>query len=373
MPDPFDLYEYAAWLRSRWRFWLVACSVAVVLALIVSLVLPKRYTAVASIMIEPPAGNDPRSSTVVSPIYLESLKTYEHFASSDTLFARAVDQVHLRDSFGGAPIESVKRSVLKVSKLRDTKILEIHATLADPKQAQALVHYLAEETVNLNRSMAQQSDQDLVRDAQTQLDSARAQLAEARAAWDRGLKEDVEPLREEVESVSDLRASARKDLLEARSSEAEYAARGKDPVNTRDTAEAEFLRRELAAVRARIALLEGQIAELDRELNRKQALLGVRTGKRDELEARLKSATMAYETAATRLRDIRSNAGYRGERLQIVDPGILPQRPSFPNHMLHVGAALLLAVVVCWAYLTAAFGFRRRTRPVFRMAVGRDD
>jgi uncharacterized protein involved in exopolysaccharide biosynthesis len=373
MPDPFDLYEYASWLQSRWKFWLVACSVAVALALIVSLILPKRYTAVASLMIEAPAGNDPRSSTVVSPIYLESLKTYEHFASSDTLFARAVDHVHLRDSFGGVPIESVKRSVLKVSKVRDTKILEINATLADPKQAQALVHYLAEETVNLNRSMAQQSDQELVRDAQTNLDSSTAQLAEARAALDRGLKEDVDGLRQEVESVSDLRAAARKELLEAQSSEAEYVARGKSPTDTRDAAEAAFVRRELAAVRARIALLAGQIAELDRELTRKQALLGIRTGKRDELEARLKSATTAYETAATRLRDIRGNAGYRGERLQIVDPGVVPQRPSFPNLPLNVGAALLLAVVICWAYLTTAFGFRRGARPVFRMAVGRDD
>jgi polysaccharide biosynthesis transport protein len=373
MSDPFDLYEYAAWLRSRWRFWLVACSVAVALALIVSLMLPKRYTAVASIMIEAPAGNDPRSSTAVSPMYLESLKTYEHFASSDSLFARALDQVHLRDSFGGAPIESVKRSVLKVSKLRDTRILEIHATLADPKQAQALVHYLAEETVNLNRSMAQQSDQDLARDPQAQLDSARAELAEARAASDRNLKEDVDTLRAEVESLGDLRSSARKQLVEARASEAEYASRAKTPADTRDTAEAEFVRRELTAVRARIVVLEGQTAELDRELNRKQALLSVRTGKRDELEARLKSATAAYETAAARLRDIRGNAGYRGERLQIVDPGIVPQRPSFPNHILHVGAALLLAVVICWAYLTAAFGFRRGARPVFRMAVGRDD
>ncbi|MDP8979275.1 MAG: hypothetical protein M3O35_01645 [Acidobacteriota bacterium] len=373
MSDPFDLYEYAAWMRSRWRFWLVACSVAVVLALIVSLLLPVRYTAVASIMIEPPAGLDPRTSTAVSPVYLESLKTYEHFASSDTLFARALDQVHLRDSFGGAPIEAVKRRVLKVSKLRDTKILEIHATLADPKQAQALVHYLAEETVNLNRSMAQQSDQDMLRDAETQLESARAQLAEAHAAWDRGLKEDVDPLRQEVESVSDLRASARKDLLESRSSEAEYVARAKSPAGTHDAVEAEFVRRELAAVRARIALLEGQIAELDRELIRKQDLLGIRTGKRDELEARLKSATTAYETAATRFRDIRGGAGYRGERLQIVDPGIVPQRPSFPNVPLHVGAALLLAVVFCWVYLTAAFGFRRGVRPAFRMSAGRDD
>ena len=36
----------------------------------------------------------------VSPIYLESLKTYEHFADSDSLFQKAVEQVRLRALLG---------------------------------------------------------------------------------------------------------------------------------------------------------------------------------------------------------------------------------------------------------------------------------
>ncbi len=55
--------------------WITACAVAVTLTLAVSLVLTKQYTAVSRIVIEPPAGSDPRASTAVSPIYLESLRS----------------------------------------------------------------------------------------------------------------------------------------------------------------------------------------------------------------------------------------------------------------------------------------------------------
>src|SRR6266849_2268753 len=149
MQDSFDGHQYIAFLRGRWRFIATACGVAVVLSLVVSLLLSKRYTAVASIVIEAPPGHDPRGATAVSPIYLESLKTYEVFASSDTLFARALDRFHLQPP-GSPSLESLKKSVLKVSKLRETKVLQISATWPDPKQAQALVQYLAEETASLS-------------------------------------------------------------------------------------------------------------------------------------------------------------------------------------------------------------------------------
>ena len=126
-----------------------ACATAVLLSLGISLLLPKRYTATATIVIEPPGGNDVRAATSVSPVYLESLKTYERFAASDSLFARAAEKFGLQRT-DPSSIESLKQRVLKVVKLRDTKILEISATLPDPKLAQGFVQYLAKETVNMS-------------------------------------------------------------------------------------------------------------------------------------------------------------------------------------------------------------------------------
>src|ERR1700691_3299127 len=139
MYQSFDAFEYVDYLRRRWRVVAVACAVAVLLAFPLSLLMPKRYTATASIVIEPPGITDARTAIVISPMYLESLKTYERFADSDSLFARAADKFHLQETgVASRPIESLKRGVLKVSKLRDMKIMEISVTLPAPKLAQSV-------------------------------------------------------------------------------------------------------------------------------------------------------------------------------------------------------------------------------------------
>src|SRR6185503_18273182 len=133
MTDSFDAYRYISYMRSRWRWIAASGAVAIVLAFFFTLLQPRLFTATARIVIEPPAGSDLRSAMAVSPIYLESLKTYEHFASSDSLFLKALDQFGLRQSLGARPVEALKRRVLKAGIVRNTRILEVSATLPDPK------------------------------------------------------------------------------------------------------------------------------------------------------------------------------------------------------------------------------------------------
>src|SRR5579862_6727633 len=200
MYQTFDAFEYVDYLRRRWRVIAAACTVALFVSLAVSLLLPKRYTATASIVIEPPGGNDVRLSTAVSPVYLESLKTYERFASSDTLFARAAERFHLLGT--GQSIESLKRQVLKVAKLRDTKILEISAALPDPKTAQALAQYLADETVSASRVESLVSDTDFVGKAQKQTNGAHLRLEQAqKESADSAVNAPVEALQSEIDAA----------------------------------------------------------------------------------------------------------------------------------------------------------------------------
>src|SRR5579872_3880287 len=98
IPVTFDPPALLLHLRDRWRAIALACAVAGIAALGVSLLLPREYTAVCRILMDPPAGTDPRTSTAVSPIYLESLRTYELFASSDELFLQAAQKFGLRDN-----------------------------------------------------------------------------------------------------------------------------------------------------------------------------------------------------------------------------------------------------------------------------------
>src|SRR5712692_8279795 len=185
MPDPFDAYQFLTHLRARWRLPVIVVTAAVVTSLAISLALPKEYTAQTLLVIEPPAGTDPRASTAVSPIYLESLKTYEHFASSDQLFAQTVERFQLRERRLVTSLEGLKRSVLDVEIPRNTKILQISVTLSNPQKAHDVAFYIAEETIKLNRKANRAGDEDLLQDAQKSLARAYRRLAEAEAARNR--------------------------------------------------------------------------------------------------------------------------------------------------------------------------------------------
>ena len=125
-------------------------------------------------MIEAPGGNDPRATTAVSTVYLESLKTFERLASSDTLFERALNDLHLHDGYPGTSVEVLKRRILEVSKPTNTTIVDIATTLGKPKDAQALAQYIAEHTVALHESLDRQTDAELLREPQRILQAAEA-------------------------------------------------------------------------------------------------------------------------------------------------------------------------------------------------------
>jgi succinoglycan biosynthesis transport protein ExoP len=343
-----NAFEYIDYVRLRWRLIVAACVSAIVLSFSISMLLPKRYTATASIVIEPPAGNDVRTATAVSPVYLESLKTYEQFAASDTLFAGAVERFHLASKENPGSIESLKQRVLKVNKLRDTKILEISATLPEPELAQQFVDYIAEETVKLSRGESAATDREVIGEADRQATEAQQRLDRAQQAWGAyAVREPSGALQPQIEADVDLLEKINQSLMDARSDIAEYQEK------------ADYAR-ELPGLRARAAELEKRAAELEKSVERRSALASQRTADRQKLEVEMKMAQTASESTAARLRELRATAGTRGERLRVIDPGVVPQRPSSPNVALNVIAALLLTLIALMAYLTVSFSYRRR-------------
>jgi len=276
MPESFEMFRYLDHLRARWRVIAVACGAAMGLALIAALLTPAEYTATARVIIEPPAGTDSRVAMAVSPVYLESLKSYELLASGDRLFLDALDHFKLPHS---GPVEKLRRSVLRVAIPRNTRVLEISATLRDPVQAQALALYIAQQTVKLTREVSMGTERDLLAQAAKQRDTARAQLEQAERAW---------------ANIAEEPPSAAPD--------------------------------HLAQVDA---------AQADRE------------AARDSLTA-----------AEKRLDQEQSTTGYRGERLNVIDPGIVPARPSHPNVPLMLLAAILVALAASLLYVTFEFNYR---------------
>ena len=66
MAETFDALRYIGYLRSRWRWILASCAIAVALAGAWTVAQSPQYTATARLVIDPPAGTDLRSAMVVS-------------------------------------------------------------------------------------------------------------------------------------------------------------------------------------------------------------------------------------------------------------------------------------------------------------------
>ena len=357
MPESFDAFRYIGYMRSHWTWIGASCGIAVTIALVVSLILPRQYTATARIVIDPPAGADLRSAMAVSPIYLESLRTYEEVASGDSLFQKAIEQFGLRSSLGAGPIESLKKRVLKVGLVRNTRILEISGTLPDARKAQALAQFMAESTVKLTRSMVSEGDQELLQGIEQQERETRARLQEIENEWAQSLSmEPTAQLQSAMESAAELRASLQQQVLSADLEIADAAEREKrGPAS--DVPE---IRKEADNARARLEEMRKQLQAMDRQNAEREKLLATRLAHSDKLEAARKAGQASLTAIETRLREARGDTGYRGERLRIIDPGIVPERPSSPNLPLNIAAALLLGLVLPILYLTMQMGYQEQ-------------
>ena len=368
MAETFDPIEYLDYLRRRWKFVTGASLLAVALAALAGSALPRRYTATASLVIEPPGASDPRSATAISAIYLESLKSYEEFALSDSLFAKTAEKFHLLPASGGQSLESLKNRVLRVTKLKDTKMLSISVTLADAKQASAVARYLAAGAVALNRDVARDNENDVMSDLRRQVGEAGAALEKARGEEAAAMAVGTESIMEsEVQILTDLKARSSERLMEDNATVAQLAAREQALAQAAavNREELESARRELGPARARVAALQQDRAALDRETAAKSAALAeLRVRQRRAADNR-RTAEAAFEVMSRRANELAATNGMRTEQLRIVDPGIVPQRPSWPNLPLLVAGAFVTSLVLSLVYLTFSFGIsRHRARAV---------
>ena len=348
--------EVLVYLGTRWRFLAIACGAAIVLSFAASLLMTKQYTATVSIAIDPPAGNDARASGAISPIYLESLRAFESYAGSDSLFAQAVEKFHLRTE-GTDAVESLKRRILKVNKIKDSKILQIRATLPNPGQAREVAQFIARETLNLSHTTAQGADRQLLPGAEQQLTESRGRYTDALKAFtELSAKLPLEALQGEIESMQEASSRMLRDAMETQADVEEYAAREKSmSADPAATDELRAVHQEVAARKARAALLRRQVTELQALMLTKNAELSRNGAERRHLETELTIAQTSLTAAAARVAEIRAATGSRGEILNIIDPGILPQRPSSPNMLLNVLASFSIALVTSWVYLTLSF------------------
>ena len=252
--------------------------------------------------------------------------------------------------------------MLDVQLVRNTRILEISVTLPDAKKAHAMAEFLAEATVEMNRAVVSESDQDLLRGIEQQAAELRARLQETDTDWARAAAaEPLLGLQSAIEQAAELRSKIEEQVQSAELEIADVAEGAKTAADPSRIAQTGKQR-----PRASRARLRRQIQDLDRQAAERGKLLAVRQAHRDQLDAERKAAQAALAAIETRLRDARGETGYRGERLKIIDPGIVPERPSSPNLPLNVAAALLAGLVLPILYLTLAMSFQDRRATLAR-------
>ena len=359
--DGLEFLEYL-WSR-RWML-AATCAAALAITGVVSALLPSRYTATASVLIEPPGGNDPRAATAVSPVYLESLKTYELLASSDSLFAHALDDLQLRRKYPGASMESLKRRFLSLNKPANTSIIEISATLDNPRQAQALAQYLAEHTVQLNEELDEQSNQEILREPRRIYKEAVARRTRAEEASDEFARStSLGTISNDATASEDLRTEVETQLARARAELAEDSARQQAPASgTAAGSQAGWTQLDIAAERARVQELDAQDKQLEQQASQTELALEGLEHTRDSLDAELKAARAAEDAAQAKLADIEASSAFRGVLLKVLDPSIVPQRPSFPNIPLNLVVAFVFSLFASVGFLTLRFACARIER-----------
>ncbi|HEX4772971.1 MAG TPA: Wzz/FepE/Etk N-terminal domain-containing protein [Bryobacteraceae bacterium] len=356
--DNIDLFSFAQYALRRWKFVAKACLAAAAVAAVVSFLLPKKYTATAIIVVQPPEGIDSRVSLAVSPIYLESLKTYEHYANSDSLFEAALNTMRLRDVYPGVPIEILKGRILEIAKPRDTKIIEIRATLRDPGKAQQFALYVAQQTVQMNRNMQSAVVHELTDSTGAVVSTAQRRLDRARQAIVVYLQsEPIAALEGDLTSATDLKARVDRDLVDARVEFAAYSARTAAQPNTADNSE--NISDSLRAVQAEVQALEAQSQTLQRRITSDIALLERRRREAANLDKEVQTAQAQLEADNAKKNEVLAWAPSHGERLEIVDPGVVPEKPSSPNISLNIAVALVVSIALSLLHLAIAFNFSR--------------
>ncbi len=341
MLEPLDPVEFLSALARRWKRIAVVAGGAAAIALIASLLLPKKYEATALLMIQPAVGGPP-SSAVMSPAYLDSLRSYEQFVESDGVVESLLRETHLNEEFSE---EQFRRSALRAALLKGTRILQVSVRLGDPQKAHEVALRLAqiakESNARVNRGEAERVRGGVDRDAQ----DARKAMAEAQAAIDQFRSHSREDeVARDVEQQIERKVGYQRELSDVEVDLAEKEALAKaSPGNP-------AARSEMAALQARRDALRGALASLEKELVKSQAAHAALEARRAALDATYQAAEERFSTMARRATETALSAAIRHEELEIADPGTVPTRPISPNPLENTILAAMLGLLAAMLY-----------------------
>lgn len=386
MPPPFELTAYLRAIFDRWKRIAVVVAVASVVALLISLLLPKKYEATVLLSVQP-AGSDARYPAFMSPTYLEYLHSYEQVLQSDGLLARLVKDVNLDSGPYYYTVETFRATALDLTLVRNTNVLKVRVRFPDPSKAHQIALALAQIGVQINSDANSAEADRASRLAQKEAEDARLRLAACDAAIQnfrrdsreneigRQLNQQLERKMAYQERLTDaqveaaeqeawlasLSAQLRQEPGSLRPHSREPAGEALSPTPQEEMRQqTQIAAADLERLRARQKALRAELAELEAPLERNRVALASLEARRRQLERDYEIAQSAVVASTNRANDTRFSMAARREELRIADPGVVPSRPSSPRIMLNVLLAAVFGLLAGILYETWAWNSGRQ-------------
>ncbi len=327
-------------LGGRWKTLLAIPAIAVAVALLISLALPRKYDATTTLLVQPGV-SDPRFPPAMNQIYLEYLRSYEHVLQGDELLARVIQEFHL-----DLTVDSFRNHVLDVQMVKYSKLLIVRVRWEDPQKAHQMALFLAKEAARATEGLRDSASDRSARQAQAEMQRAQTRLEEASARLlDFKLKNREEELGRTVQGEMETKLEYEKELAASQILIPELEVRAATP-----TGQAQDAALSLAGEKARQAAVRKALADVQASLFRHAPEQRKAKAGGAVLERSYLSAQEALNQATARGNEARGGAAARSEQLQIADPGIVPQRPSSPHYLFNALLALALGFFAAVIY-----------------------
>ena len=343
--------------------------VATLLAAIVSFLLPKMYTATATIL--PPERRQSTLSSILGQLGALSgaagrelgLKNPGDLCvamlKSRTIEDRLVNRFDLRKVYWVKRYEDARKKLEKRSDIiaTDEGLVSIAVKDRDPNRAADIANAYVEELRLLNEKVAVTEAAQRRLFYQLKVDTEREALSEAETSLQRveekgGLLQPEAQGKAIIEAVADMRAQVAIHEVQVQAMRT-YATQ-----NNPDLKRAE---QELGALRSQLAKLERDTGELG------NGNLEVPTRKLPEVQLEyqrrlrdLKYHEALYEFLGKQLEAARIDEGKDVSVVQVIDKAVAPEKKSSPKRVFIIGATALIALALSCLGVILIESLRRR-------------
>ena len=324
-------------IRARWLVLATALGLTVVTAVVISLLLPKQYTATASVVIDSKSP-DPITGMVTPGLMMPGyIATQMDVLTSERVIQKAIESLQLdkspqlraqwtdatkgNGSFDSWLADALARGI-EIKPSRESSVINISYTAVDPKFAAAIANALVQgyidTTLELRTEPAKQFNKlfdEQSKHARERLEQAQNRLSEYQK--EKGLTTTDERLDVETMRLNELNAqlvAMQSQTADANSRRAQAGANSPDvianPVIADLKADLSRQQAKLKELTSRLGTAHPQVVELQANITELRA--------RIEGEARNVNASMGINSSINQQREAQVRAALEAQRLKVL-------------------------------------------------------